>query len=254
MAKIAARAGAGSGKRGGKGRAALGVPTNIVALPIVRGAISAFEGAAEELEGAAAKRARTSAASLRKEYLRLSMLPADRLLDPYSAPARIGAIGTHAEAAIAGILPAAGSGAWAREAVGRISALSLLDGDLSGFGGEGLRTVSFQDPPPPERTTNKEARAQMEAAMRAAKTAIEGARTEEELSTFEDAYNALFDEVNRMNAEKLKGELAYAPQIPNLEEANKKLEATRDFLKKIKAGGEAVKSVARVVTVLAAFV
>jgi hypothetical protein len=226
-------------------------PPNIVAMPIIRNAISAFEGAAEILPATAAEGAKKKASAMRREFLRLAALPSDRLLEAYKPPARLN-LGGNTVRTVSALLPEAGEKQWAREATGRIAALSFLTGS----------PVSIKTPPggvqfnakEDEAASNREAKARAGAYLQSASEAMLTATKPDAARAAADSYRDWVAEWNRLNAAEIEGAKDYLPALENIQKAAEDLEEVRQHLQEIKAAAELIEAVLRLIALVAPFI
>lgn len=229
-------------------------PSNLVALPIVRAAISAFDGASAGVGKRNADVSRANARVLREEYIRLSRLPKDQLLERYRPTGAMLDVAKHADATIKRLLPAAGDGVWAREAAGRINALALLKGGLTTISAPSILEVKFKPfSTAPGELTNLECKARFGASLPVLKAAVEASKGPEEIEANYNAYAAAVKEWNRLNAQEIEGAAAYQPGLENLTQATKDLEAAKKTLERIKATADAISTVVSLIMTLAPF-
>ena len=222
--------------------------TNIVALPIVRNAVSAFEGAADLLGGQRGDDARKKAQAMRGEYRRLSLLPPERLLEHYQVPRTL-KLASLTEAAVKSLLPKAGDQVWAREAAGRLAALSLLRGEPAAIKAP-LGSFNFVYATT-DMTENREAKARIGAYVEVARDTMLNGHTVEARTAAQRSYMTWLGEWNRLNAAEIEASAAYRPGVEDLQEATKDLEDTRGYLQAIKVGSEILETVLRVIALVA---
>jgi hypothetical protein len=238
--------------RASKRAPAAAAPPNIVALPIVRNAISAFESAATLLQGNESKNVLRKAGDMRQEYLRLSLLPPERLLEPYNPPRSL-KLSSQTASTVKMLLPEAGERIWAREAAGRVAALSFLTGAIASVKAP-AKNFSFRALAESEKPSNLEVKNRVGAYVQVAYDTMMNADDDGVRRRARDSYGFWLGEWNRLNAAETDAAAEYSPApTAEMKKINADLKATREHLQKIKATAEAIETVARVIAIVAPF-